>query len=204
MRKLFVCAALISFVGIAFGGTQAGKSSLAGQVYGSSGTEIAYGKMASSTTMYLLSFNLNYNSETSEAEFSGKTAEGPKTSGYSINLIPEYRSYLRPDAQVSPYWGIYALLGMGSSKTEQPDGGTAIASGETTGSNSIFGAGVTVGAEYFLNKTISLSANTRLAQISLSTEKSESGTGDAASTSTQKTMAFSLGISAGIYLRIYF
>jgi hypothetical protein len=204
MKKVLMCLVLFSFAAIVFAGTQEGKSSLAGQLFGSGGTEIAYGKMASKKTMYLFSVGLSYSTQTSKTEVGSNSADGPKVSSYSVSLIPEYRNYLRPDAVVSPYWGLYGLVGLGSSKTEPPDNGGTIASSTSTTTNTTFGAGVTLGAEYFLNKTISLSANTRLVQLNFATVKGETGTGETKATNTQNNMSLSLGISAAIYLRIYF
>jgi hypothetical protein len=204
MKKIFICTTLFIFAGMVFATAPAGKSSLAGQIYGSSGTEIAYGKMASSSTMYLLGFNVAYNTGSSEVKYGDKTEKGPKVSSYSINLFPEFRTYMRPEGSVSPYWGIYGLVGLSSSKSEPPDASTTIASSETTTSATSYGAGLTVGAEYFLNKTISLSANTRILQLTFSSQKNESGSDITKQESTTKNMALQLGISAAIYLRIYF
>jgi len=182
--------------------TQPGKSSLAARLNTDmQGAEIAYGKMMSKYSMILFDGDLAFSSGSEETEVGGNTSEGPKTSNISLTLMPEYRTYMAPNARVSPYWGVYLLIGYGQGKTETTvDDET----NEVTSSTLKAGAGLGMGVEYFLSNTLSLSAHTRLAQYSFRQEKGESGSGDTAYTHTKNTHTLSLGIAAALFMRIYF
>ena len=84
------------------------------------------------------------------------------------------------------------------------DAADGVRIGGRHGKNGPGGAGLGMGVEYFLSKTLSLAAHTRLAQYSFRQEKSESGSGDTAYTHTKNTHTLSLGIAAALFMRIYF
>ena len=202
MQRVIIVFTVLTMAGLASGGTHPGKTSLAGALTTGGSAELSLGKMASGTNMYLLNVNLGVSSSSSESEMGGDTADGPKESNLSATLLPEYRTYLRPNDKVSPYYGIYGMLGFGSSKTETTNPTTGDTN-EVTGSNLSVGAGVTFGVEYFMSSIFSIAAHSRVAQLSYSSNKSESGAGDTATTMTKTGTSISVGLSAAIYLRIY-
>jgi outer membrane protein W len=118
----------------------------------------------------------------------------------NASLSPEYRTYLRPQSSVSPYWGVYVFAGYGSGTTETPTGGGGTS--ESTSSDISFGAGMSLGAELYLNKALSFAIHSRFLQFSMSTETDESGSPTVSSSYTRQSLV--LSPSPALYVRIYF
>ncbi|MBN1543609.1 outer membrane beta-barrel protein [candidate division KSB1 bacterium] len=199
--KRFAMAAVLIFVCVAFSWSadRTGKYALSAQFTNVSSHELALGKMLNNRNMVLANISAGFSSTSEETEFNNQTNEGPSTSAISISLIPEYRTYLRPQSSVTPYWGVFVLMGYSQSTTETPSGNTTF---ETTHSGISFGAGATIGAEVFLNRAISLAAHSRLLRYTMSMDTSESGTPTVTQKST--TNSFALSLSPALYVRIYF
>jgi hypothetical protein len=182
-----------------FARTQPGKWGLAARLFYSGGTELALSKMASPSTMYLFNTLINVNSSTEEIESGGTTVDGPKNNRFSITVVPERRTYLRPNGRISPFWGIYALIGYSTQTTETPAGMNTL---ETIQKTLNGGAGLTFGVEYFMSKYFSLSAHSRMLQYMFSSNTSE--TGNPTVTTTKTSHSVSLAIQAALYFRFYF
>jgi hypothetical protein len=184
-----------------------GQFGLAAALIQGGGTEIALSKVATPSTMYLLHTRINYNMSSSESESqtsAGSTsAEGPTDNLLGISLIPEYRRYLTPAKRISSYWGIYALVGYMTDKTETP-GATTV---ETTDTDFSVGGGLSFGVEYFLNSFFSVSAHTRLLQYTFMSSKlettSSSGSTSVTNSTTRTSNNFLLTIQPFLYLRFY-
>ena len=109
--------------------------------------------------------------------------------------------YILPRNRVVPYLGLYGLLGIGSTSSEEPTGTSITAK---NGSNLTLGGGATLGAEFFLNNFISLTAHARFAQYSFTSEKMETNTGFSVIEDIEKIHRFGLQFEPALYVRIYF
>jgi hypothetical protein len=199
-RIAFISLLCIAFTTNLDAKTQAGKWGLAAQLFNSSGTEIAFGKMANSTMMYLINLNMNLSLASSETESStGGTSEGPKTTTFSVQIAPEMRTYMHPNAKISPFMGYYIMVGFGSGTTTTPTGTTTV---ETKSSNFSAGLGLNFGVEYFMSKHFSLSASTRVLGYSFTLTKTEAGS--PVVTNTSKNHSIVAYFSPGFYIRFYY
>ncbi len=201
----FVMAFMVVSNGYSAG--KPGQFGLAAALFQGGGTEIALSRVATPSTMYLLHTRVNFTSSSSESESQtsagSTTAEGPTDNRLGISLIPEYRRYLAPAKRISSYWGIYALVGYVSDKSETP-GTTPV---EMTDTDFSVGGGLSFGVEYFLNSFFSISAHTRLLQYTFMSSKTETTTSSGSTSVTNSTTMtsnnFLLTVQPFLYIRFY-
>ncbi len=180
--------------------TLPGKSSLAARV-SNFGQEFGFGRMISPTAMVLIDGSLDYNSERSESKAGANVSPGPTKSSFSLTIYPEYRFYFMPRNRVVPYFGFYGIVGIGSDATEKPTGTSITAE---NGSSLTLGAGASFGAEFFLNRYVSLTAHARFAQYTYENTKMETDTGFTLIEDTQINHRIGIRLEPALYVRIYF
>lgn len=180
--------------------TQPGKSSFAARV-SDFGNEFGFGRMISPVAMVLLDASLEFVSQSQESHVASSTLKGDAQSSFSLAAYPEYRMYILPRNRVVPYFGLYGLVGFGSSSAEVPEEDCVIAE---NGWTLVLGAGATLGAEFFLNDHISLSAHTRFAQYSFMNNKMETESCLSTVEDVQQTHRFSMQFVPALYVRLYF
>lgn len=183
-----------------FARTQPGKSSFAARVT-NFGNEFGFGRMISPFAMVLLDASLEFVSQSQESQIASATLKGDVQSNFSLLAYPEYRMYILPRNRVVPYFGLYGLVGFGSTSAEKPVDDCVIA---VNGRTLALGAGATLGAEFFLNDFISLSAHTRFAQYSFTNDKTETASCLSIVENIQQTHRFNLQFEPALYVRLYF
>ena len=180
--------------------TLPGKSSFAARI-SDLGDEFGFGRMISPTAMVLIDGSLEYVSRNSESKAGANVAPGPTQSEFLLTVYPEYRFYMLPRNRVVPYLGFYGIVGIGSSAAEKPTGTSVTAE---NGSSLILGAGASIGAEFFLNRYVSLSAHARLAQYTYENSKLETDTGFTLVENKQINHRIGVHLEPGLYVRLYF
>ena len=198
-RSLLLLFVLLAFSSL-FARTQPGKSSFAARVT-NFGNEFGFGRMISPTAMVLIDANLEFVSQSEETKVGSNTSKGDIRGSFALNAFPEYRMYIMPRNRVVPFFGMYGLLGIGSTSAEEPTGTSVTAK---NGSTLILGAGATLGAEFFLNNFISLAAHARFAQYSFTSEKMETDTGFSVVEQIEHTHRFNMEFEPALYVRVYF
>lgn len=198
-RILALLLVFIFTVTSAVTGTQTGKWGIAAPVFSSSGTEIALSKMATATTMYLFNMGIGFDLTSRETETGSGKADGPKSTSYSFDLMPEIRNYIRPKDKVSPYMGLFVLVGLGGQRTETPTIGMTV---ETISSDVSAGLGLSLGAEYFMSKHFSISAHARMLSYRFTISRTEAGTPK--QTDTIRRHSFFGTISPALFIRFYY
>ncbi len=86
----------------------------------------------------------------SESESGGTTTEGPKISGFGVNLSPGFTFF------PSTRWGLdfsVGLLGLNSVKEEQTTGGTTVEDKDTYFDFGIDGSSINIGVQLFFGGT---------------------------------------------------
>ncbi|MBN1560023.1 hypothetical protein JW998_07215 [candidate division KSB1 bacterium] len=198
-RFLPLLLVLLAFSSL-FARTQPGKSSFAARVT-EFGHEFGFGRMISPVAMVLLDADLEFISHSEESLVASTTLKGDVRSSFSLAAYPEYRMYILPRNRVVPYFGLYGLVGFGSTSAEEPEGNCVFAK---NGRTLTLGAGATLGAEFFLNDFISLSVHTRFAQYSFTSSKMETDLCLSTVEDIDKTHRFSVQFEPALYVRIYF
>ena len=131
MKKILLFA-MILFAVTGYTAPKSGQLGLAAPLT-LGGTELAISKMLASSKAVLLDVRVQYSTNTSEVEVGGTSFDGPTTTSFGFELIPEYRTYTRIAGRVSPYWGIFALVAMSNGKTETPVTGASALESTTSG-----------------------------------------------------------------------
>lgn len=199
MKRICTLLMILLMLASVASATQTGKWGVAAPIFSTSGTEIALSKMATATTMYLFNIGLGLDLTSRETETGSGQADGPKSTSYSFELMPEIRNYLRPNDKVSPYMGFFVLVGLGGQSVETPTFENTV---ETTSSDVSAGLGMTLGAEYFMSKHFSISAHARLLSYRFIISRTEAGT--PTQTDTIRRHSFFASFSPALFIRFYF
>lgn len=200
-RQLFFLL-LISMISTTLAKTQPGKSCLSAGLT-NLGKEFGYGRMISPTTMLLAEGTISYVTTSEESTFGDTTSDGPQADTFEMTIYPEFRFYALPKAKATPYFGVYGLLGIGSSSSDEPSSGD-ISSTVTNMSSFSIGIGASFGVEFFFNEFVSIAANARVAQFYTKTEKAEMDNGYNTSEDVHKATSLQVQLQPALFVRIYF
>lgn len=180
--------------------THPGKSSIAARLT-DFGQEFGYGRMISPVNMLLADIDMNFASSDEESKAGETKTEGPFQSTFEFTFWPEYRYYMAPTRKLSPYFGVFGMLGVGKSSSETPAGDQV---NKTSGSSLSVGLGASAGVELFLSEYLSLAIHARVAQYTFKSTQSETDTGFSKVEQNRKQNSFKVDIDPAIYVRIYF
>ena len=200
MRHIQKISTILLLAVIVQARTLPGKSSFAARISNFS-EEFGFGRMISPMAMVLIDGSLEYSSGRSESKAGANLSSGPTQSEFLLTVYPEYRFYILPRNRVVPYFGFYGVMGIGSSAAEKPTGTSITAE---NGSSLKLGAGASVGAEFFINRYISLAAHARLAQYTYETQKKETDTGFTLVENIKVQHRIGIQLEPGLYVRLYF
>lgn len=200
MKRLMPLLLMLILASSLFARTQPGKSSLAARLT-DFGHEFGVGRMTTPTSMILVDGSIQYVSSSEESTVGSQTINGPQSDNFMLYVFPEYRYYVLPRNQVTPYIGVFGVFGYGMSSREETVGTNVTVTNST---HLKFGVGASFGVEFFLNNNVSLSAHSRLAQFASETQRSESDNGFNAQEDVTKISRLDVQVEPALYVRIYF
>lgn len=172
------------------------------------GYEFGFGRRVSRSSMILLDVNFYYRSQHDEAKGELVPDIRPYNFAYTLSAYPEYRIFFYTPSRrrrVVPYFGLYALVGIGGSLHQELRGSDTYTIVKKTSSLLTLGGGASLGAEFFFNRHLSLAAHTRFAQYAFQSEKQLFNlNGRNLVESVDQSHRVGLRFEPALYIRLYF
>lgn len=199
--KKYLLFVLIMICYIPWGeATSPGTSNIAARIT-DFGEEFGFGRMLSSTQMFLIHINGRFNHSSSVIETSTIERDGPDTTRYAIHLYPELRFYNRPKSKISPFFGVFAHFGYGGTTM---GGINDNLDADVSKSQLTLGGGFSTGAEVFLSSYLSFAVSARWLHYSYNRISESNDSGAAENITTYQNHNINLKLNPAVYLRLHF